>query len=226
MESICKQCVFGISFQHGKDLIVLCTNSPEKPGELVETRPLLTCKNHKAGPLRLDPPQPPNDEIRYIALTRGKFAIVDAEDYERLSQYRWFCLSCQWGFYAARNSRKNESDKRRTILMHKEIVSAPDGFLIDHINNNSLDNRKSNLRPATPSQNICNRRLSKAGCYSQYRGVTWDKRKNKWMAHITHEKKSIFLGYFNSEIDAAHAYDQAAIKYHGEFARLNFPLES
>jgi hypothetical protein len=223
MENLCKQCVFGISFQHGKEEIVLCTNSPEKPGELVEIRPMLTCKNHKAGPLRLDPPQSPNDEIRYIALTRGKFAIVDADDYERLSQYRWFALYTKWGFYAARNSRKDESGKRHTILMHREILGVPHGFLVDHVNNNSLDDRKSNLRPATPSQNICNRRLSKAGCSSKYRGVFWYKRAKKWCAAINHERKYIRLGLFSSEIEAAKAYDAAARKYHGEFARLNFP---
>ena len=226
MESSCKNCVFGISFQHGKELIVLCTNCPQNPGELVEVKPVLVCKNHNAPPFRLDPPTPPNDEIRYIALTKGKFTIVDAEDFERLNQYRWFCLTCKWGCYAARNSRKNESEKRHTILMHKEIVGAPEGFLVDHVNNNTLDNRKENLRPATPSQNICNRRLNKTGCSSKFRGVFWDKRKNKWGAAIEYERKKINLGYFADEIDAAKAYDRAAKKYHGQFARLNFPEEA
>jgi len=88
-----------------------------------------------------------------------------------------------------------------------------------------MDNRKDNLRPATHSQNMCHiakRSISKT---SKYKGVCWKKRNRRWTAAITFEKKKIHLGYFKNEIDAAKAYDEAAKKYHGEFACLNFPDE-
>jgi hypothetical protein len=221
----CNNCVFGVSFLHNKEMIVLCTNRPDKPGELVETRPLLNCKNHKAPPapvLRLDPPQPANDEVRYIALSKGKFAIVDKEDYEWLRKFKWFASGSEKYPYAARAIYPQKGVKIM-LYMHRMIMNAPEGFVVDHINGNTLDNRRANLRLATKRQNTCNMRVNKEGCSSKYRGVGWHKASKKWIAKISVERKRIHLGVFDSEVEAAKAYDTAAIMYYEEFARVNFP---
>jgi hypothetical protein len=104
-------------------------------------------------------------------------------------------------------------------------MNAPRGLLVDHRNTNGLDNRRSNLRLATYSQNNCNKAKRK-NTSSRYVGVCFNKQLKRWGAYIKPQGKKIFLGYFDNEIDAAHAYDAAARKYHGEFARLNFPEEA
>jgi len=108
--------------------------------------------------------------------------------------------------------------------MHRHILYVPEGFVIDHINRNGLDNRKANLRPATVAQNAQNavKRKNRSG----YKGVWLAKDKRKWRAAIWHNNKREYLGYFNSPRQAAKAYDTAAKKHHGEFAALNFPSES
>jgi hypothetical protein len=101
----------------------------------------------------------------------------------------------------------------------------PKGLLVDHRNGDGLDNHRDNLRIATRSQNACNRHNTKSKASCRFSGLFFDKRRGKWMSRIVVNGK-IFLGYFDSEIDAARAYDAAAKKYHGEFARLNFPEEN
>ena len=108
--------------------------------------------------------------------------------------------------------------------MHREVIKAPDELLADHINRNSLDNRKANLRPATHAQNVQNRTKNRKGKYSsKYKGVTWNCGHRLWQADIKFNGNHIFLGSFDSETGAAKAYDRAAKRYHGEFAVLNFP---
>ncbi len=109
------------------------------------------------------------------------------------------------------------------VRMHREIMNFPKGLLVDHRNNNTLDNRRANLRPATSSQNMVNRRRDKSKNSSQFRGVRFRKERGRWSAQITINGKTFWLGSYDNEIDAARAYDRAAMKYHGEFAKLNFP---
>jgi hypothetical protein len=104
-------------------------------------------------------------------------------------------------------------------------MDAPKGLLVDHRNSDSLDNRRTNLRLATHSQNQCNRRKRK-NTSSRFRGVYFRKENRKWAAFISVAGKKIFLGYFDSETEAARVYDAAAKKYRGGFARLNFPEET
>ncbi len=158
-----------------------------------------------------------NDTPRIIPLTRGQFAIVDAEDYPVLSQYTWFAEGTDKNYYAVRK------ENGKSIKMHRQITNAPDHLVVDHIDHNGLNNRNTNLRPCTFTQNCQNqRRLSHKT--SKYKGVHWHKGQKKWAAQITSNKKSHHLGYFTNEIDDARAYDRAARKYHGDFASLNFPV--
>lgn len=109
----------------------------------------------------------------------------------------------------------------KLIALSRFLLEAPKGLVVDHIDGNTLDNRKCNLRICTYAQNALNRRPH--GQASKYRGVTWGPRQKKWRAAIQRDKKQIHLGYFKTEIEAALAFDERAKVLHGEFARLNFP---
>ncbi|MBN1804000.1 MAG: hypothetical protein JW837_01995 [Sedimentisphaerales bacterium] len=150
---------------------------------------------------------------------------MDPEDFHALSKYKWQTSksSKTGGFYAARSTWDKVKKKKRTIKMHRLILDPPHPLVVDHINHNGLDNRKANLRPATKSQNCINKPLKKKkNAHSKYIGVTWQKSINKWQAQIRAKGAHRVIGYFDNETDAAHAYDQAARKFHKEFAVLNF----
>lgn len=104
-------------------------------------------------------------------------------------------------------------------------MSAPEGKVVDHINRNILDNRKSNLRICVQAQNTYNRPKTSEKKTSKYKGVSWRKSHNKWQAIIYVDKQQIHIGYYNSEEQAALNYDIAAKKYHKDFSYLNFNLE-
>ncbi len=161
-------------------------------------------------------------EFRLIPLTQDKFAIVDPQDFEELNKFDWYAKKHRNTFYAVRSVREN--GRHITINMHRLILQAPAGSIIDHKNRNGLDNRKANLRFATPAQNAANRAKVPGLGSSIYKGVKRDG--GRWRATITHNGTREHLGFFDNEIDAAKAYDQAAKIYHAEFAVLNFPQVS
>ncbi len=158
--------------------------------------------------------------MKEIPLTQGLVAIVDDEDYESLSAYKWcaaFAANTN-SFYAIRNGRGSSKRGRGTIRMHRIILDAPAGIQVDHANGNTLDNRRNNIRLATRNDNNRNRKLSKTNT-SGYKGVCRDST-NTWKAQITVNDTNIYLGSFPSRESAYEAYCQAARNYHGEFARL------
>jgi len=154
--------------------------------------------------------------MRSIALTKGKIALVDDEDYDHLSKHKWFAKTNQSGiWYVGRNSSRLLG-KRKTIFMHSELMS---NLGVDHINGDGLDNRRSNLRLATTAQNGANRKLS-ANNTSGVTGVYWHRAQKKWGAQIKVNRRMIYLGRFIEKQDAISERQKAAKIHFGEFARL------
>lgn len=163
--------------------------------------------------------------VREIALTRGKVALVDDDDFERISATRWRArrgkrINGPDAFYALGEVKRD--GKRVGIEMHRVIMGEPEAF-IDHIDGDGLNNLRSNLRICTNSLNQANRALLLPIKASRFRGVTWHKQSSRWQAAIKVLRRSIYLGLFDTEEEAAVAYDTAASVHFGPYARLNFP---
>lgn len=150
------------------------------------------------------------DETRTIELTRGKIAIVDLADYELVSGHRW---------YANEKGYAVTTIKRVNVRMHRLIMGLirNDGILIDHINGDRTDNRRSNLRICDHRQNLCNRGIMRTNT-TGYKGVSMDKKTGFYIARIYNFDKCIYLGYYARAEDAYAAYCKAAADLHGEFA--------
>jgi len=162
--------------------------------------------------------------------------LLDDEDYEWASKYNWF-VNKQGSptykgpdkFYIVRSVSRDPDPvsgrKQRNLRLHREIMKTPKGMHTDHINGDTLDNRKENLRVCTPAQNSQNRAQSTTNT-TGYKGVARSSRHGKpWQGRIIHEGKYIHLGMFIMPEEAARAYDKKAVELWGEFATLNFPEE-
>ena len=158
---------------------------------------------------------------RRIYLDEGLWTIVEPQDYYRFAGFKWCVEGNRRKFYAVRGA-KISPDKIKMVSLHREIMNPPKGLLVDHRNNNSLDNRRANLRLATHIENLYNRQKTRSKTTSRFIGVSFDKGRERWCAYINDGGKRIWLGSFDNEMAAARTYDEAARKYRGEFARLNF----
>lgn len=152
--------------------------------------------------------------MKQIPLSRGTFALVDDEDFIFLSQWKW---NCNGQGYA---SRYNPNGKHRgsAIFMHRVILGSDEGTIVDHINGDPLDNRRCNLRVCTTAQNSYNRKVRKDS-KTGVKGIT--RHGNKWRAKISINKKRTIIGDFKNIDEASKAYNDAALKYYGDFARLS-----
>lgn len=150
--------------------------------------------------------------MKKITLTQGKFALVDDEDFDKVSKYKWSLSG---------NKRKYAGSyyKSKWITMHRIIMNPTKDQHIDHIDGDVLNNQRYNLRLCTNQQNTFNSK-SRPGT-SKFKGVSWTTREQKWRAVIMLDNKQTHIGYFDSELHAAKAYNKMALKYFGEFARLN-----
>lgn len=160
-------------------------------------------------------------KTKEIHLTQGKVAIVDTKDYEWLMQWKWCAVKDRGMYYAVRAVYVKHGQKTQHIYMHRAILQTPIGMHSDHKNHDGLDNRRSNLRCCTYAQNQHNQKPCQRKTSSQYKGVRFHAKAGKWQARIFHKAKSHSLGCFFSEVDAANAYNIAAMDYFGDFACLN-----
>lgn len=146
-----------------------------------------------------------------IPLTKGEVAIVDDEDYEDLAKHKWYFAAV--GYAARRKDGK-------IVYMHREIMGAEKGLVVDHINHDTIDNRKTNLRCCSQSFNMANASL-RLDSISGYKGVHWFPRDSKWKARICVDGKTTHLGLFESKHDAARMYNFWAKDIFGDHALLN-----
>jgi len=150
----------------------------------------------------------------------GYKVLIDDEDYEKIIKYNWYITKPNGKTFVYFSRMVSDISKRYNISLHRYIMGAQlyDKNIIDHINGNTLDNRKCNLRICTSFGNNCNSRKQKNN-KSGYKGVSYYKRNNKYVATIGYKNKTLFLGYYDNPLDAHAAYCEASKKYHGEYGR-------
>lgn len=159
--------------------------------------------------------------VREIKLTKGKVALVDEEDFDILSQFNWIYNPKGYA-YASIGYRVNGERRKRykKIYMHRMILNPPPNMKVDHIDGNGLNNTRANLRIVTQGQNVINKR-NQSNNSSGYKGVYWNKQRQKWHVRVFKNRKCLYSGFFDSVHEAGKAYNQQALKIHGEFAKLN-----
>lgn len=159
-------------------------------------------------PVRID------GDIAYVSLTKGYVATIDSADVNAVAGWNWCAFVRGETVYAVRSA------SRKTIYMHRALISPPDGCVVDHVDGNGLDNRRANLRVGSQMQNTWNSRTKRSNT-SGVKGVCFDRSRAKWIAHIRCGGKRINLGRFDNIRDAEAAYRAASMRIHGQFSRLD-----
>ena len=159
-------------------------------------------------PIRVD------GDLAYIPLTQGREAIIDAADVPLVRDMHWRVQKSNHTAYA-----KATPASRKSVLLHRLLIGALPGQIVDHANGDGLDNRRANIRLATYAENLrnCRRPLTNR---SGVKGVHWASRNKKWMAQIKKDGKSTYLGLYSSKEEAGAAYAKASAELHGEFGRV------
>lgn len=152
--------------------------------------------------------------MKEIKLTQGQITLVDNEDFDYLSQWKWYANKLRNGSFRA--IRTTNSGK---VYMHRVIMNTPTDLVVDHIDHNTLNNQRSNLRNCTYQQNSQNMQRNLGESY--YKGVCWDKQNKKWLAQIRVNGKHINLGRFKVEEEAVLMYNKTALQYFKEFAYIS-----
>lgn len=216
----CRCCTYAATLQEGSRELLVCMNCPERPGRMRVTDPSHCCRvfqKRRPRVHRKAPPEPLDDGIRHIPLTKGRYAIIDAADFDRVARFNW-CASVSGNrayAYGWMNGRR--------VSLHRFLANAPQGMVVDHIDHNGLNDRRSNLRICTVRQNLYNSRPW--GKSSRFKGVCWNRHAKRWVACIWLHGRNQYLGQFTDEIEAARAYDRKAYELFGKYAYLNFPEE-
>lgn len=157
--------------------------------------------------------------IAFITLPTGQTTMIDETDLDLVSARSWSALPAGKKTYARVTVKK--AGRSKSLLMHRLIMDPPEGFQIDHRDGDGLNNRRSNLRICTASENRCNQGKLGGNHSSQFKGVSWNREKKRWQALLAYEGRREFLGYFTNEYDAAQAYNFAASTLHSAFACPN-----
>lgn len=160
--------------------------------------------------------------MRELQLTKGEVALVDDDDFYWLNQWRWHSIAIKGKSYVFRSRKNNHLGLSSRAYLHRIVMRTEDpNLVVDHIDGNPFNNQKCNLRVCTKLENGKNV-TSHKGSSSKFLGVSWDKQRKKWSAQLTHKGKVVYSQRFESEEDAARAYDSKARVFHGTFANLNF----
>jgi len=218
----CQHCAYVGRVHNGDPGELICVNCPLAVGELVRVEPDGVCENFRVKrrrvlpvPARLAPPPPPNDQVCYIPLTKGQYAMVDAADYPELSKYKWFALFNRRKVYAARHK------KEKLVYMHREIMQPPPGMVTDHIDGNGENNCRSNLRNCTRKENGWNSRGP--GSSSGFKNVYYNKEQQRYRSVLGFNGGYIYLGSFDDPVEAARVRDEKAADVYGPYAFINLP---
>jgi len=217
--STCEDCRFLTFVEESPRPIYICEHKTDFEGRWRRVRIKGACSNFERP--YLTPEEIAEIELsggKVIRMTRGRSAIVDAADYDRLKQYRWYPVKSGRVWYAIGRIGG------KVVRLHREILMAPRHLVCDHIDHDGLNNRRSNLRLCTRAQNNMNQR-PRRGKKSKYKGVGWNSKRKVFCVGIRWRGKRIHIGRFTDEIAAAKAYDRKALELFGEFAYLNFPNE-
>jgi hypothetical protein len=158
--------------------------------------------------------------VKAIKISKGMEVIVDDDDYDALSKYKWFYSTTGYAARTVYLGRENGKEIKKNVKMHREILSAAPSSIVDHIDGNPLNNTRSNLRIATPAENVRNKRKNGTK-KTKYKGVYLRPENGTWRVKIEKNGKQYNIGHFSSEREAAIAYNKAALEMFGEFAKLN-----